>query len=531
MGNPAMPAPLCVLILKRRPEEAQSIESALHRFGYALKSQVIENKNQFLDALSQTDWDLVISGFELADFTVLEALDILGQAAPTIPLLLLSGTISEDAAVSVMDRGARDCIHPNRIQRLPLVVAREIETARSREDQKQAEKDREKYRRQLAEMVRNLPVGVYRRTPGPDGKFIMANPMIANIFGYSSVEDFLQCDFTTLFVDETDREQSYTNIARDGQVEGEVLRLKKRDGSHFLGLVTAQVVRNAMGDIEFIDGVIEDYTQRKVSEEALIQSEKMHSMGGLAAGMAHEINNPLAGIMQSAGVLSLRLTRDNPANLEAAEKAGTDLAAVRTYAEQRGLIDLLTRIQDSANRAAGIVHNMLHFARKSTSQVTLNHLGQVLDRAVALAEMDYDLKKKYDFRQIKIVREYEPRLPTVKCEESKLQQVFLNILSNGAEAMATSSATRNPQFTFRALKDNNMVRVEIEDNGPGMDTETSRHVFEPFFTTKPPGVGTGLGLSVSHFIVTDNHKGEIGVKTAPGQGSNFFIRLPIEVRP
>ena len=310
-----------------------------------------------------------------------------------------------------------------------------------------------------------------------------------------------------------------------------MLRLKKRDGSHFLGLVTAHVVRSATGDIEFIDGVIEDYTQRKVSEEALIQSEKMHSMGGLAAGMAHEINNPLAGIMQNAAVLSLRLTRDNPANLEAAEKAGTDLAAVRTYAEQRGLIDLLTRMQDSASRAAGIIHNMLHFARKSTSQVTLNHLGQVLDHAVALAEMDYDLKKKYDFRQIKIVREYEPQLPTVKCEESKLQQVFLNILSNGAEAMATSSATRNPQFTFRALKDDNMVRVEIEDNGPGMDAETSRHVFEPFFTTKPPGVGTGLGLSVSHFIVTDNHKGEIGVRTAPGQGSNFFIRLPIEVRP
>jgi len=176
-----MPALLRVLILKRRPEDAQSIETALHRFGFPLKSQVIENKNQFLDALNQTDWDLVISGFELADFTVLEALDILGQVAPTIPLLLLSGTISEDAAVSVMDRGARDCIHPNSIQRLPLVVAREIETARYREDQKQAEQDRETYRRQLTDLVRNLPVGVYRRTPGPDGKFVMANRRIANV--------------------------------------------------------------------------------------------------------------------------------------------------------------------------------------------------------------------------------------------------------------------------------------------------------------------------------------------------------------
>ena len=523
-----MPSPLHVLILKRRPEDAQPIETVLRQFGYALTSRVIATEQQFREVLSQAAWDMVISGFELADFTVLEALDRLGRTAPSIPLILFSGSISEAAAVTTMERGARDCIHPDSIQRLPLVVAREVETARRREDQRQAEKDRELYRRQLADLVRNLPVGVYRRTPGPNGTFVMANPMIANIFGYSSVEAFIKCDFADLFVEKTDREQSYATIARNGQVEGEVLRLKKRDGSHFLGLVTAHVVRKAEGDIEFIDGIIEDYTQRKVSEEALIQSEKMHSMGGLAAGMAHEINNPLAGIMQNAAVLSLRLTRENAANQEAAGQAGTDFTAVRAYAAQRGLIDLLTRIQDSANRAGGIVHNMLHYARKSTSEVTLNHLGQVLDRAVALAEMDYDLKKKYDFRQIKIVRDYEPHLPVVKCEERKLQQVFLNILSNGAEAMATNSATRNPQFTFRAFRDDNMVRVEIEDNGPGMDAETSRHVFEPFYTTKPAGVGTGLGLSVSHFIITNNHLGEIGVQTDPGQGANFFIRLPIE---
>ena len=523
-----MPAPLQVLILKKRREDVQAIETVLRGYGYTLTTRVIETARQLQGTLDLTAWDVIISGFELTNFTVLDALDILSEAAPTTPLILLSGSLSEDAAVTAMARGARDCIHPDSIGRLPLIAAREIETAGYLGDRNRVQMDRETHRLQLAELVRNLPVGVYRRTPGPDGKFIMANPRIASIFGYTSVKDFIQCDFATLFVDETDREKSYTNIARDGQVEGEVLRLKKRDGSHFLGLVTAHVVRNAEGDIEFIDGIIEDYTHRKVSEEALIQSEKMHSMGGLAAGMAHEINNPLAGIMQNAAVLSLRLSRDNPANLEAAEKAGIELAAIQTYAEQRGLIDLLNHIQDASGRAAGIVHNMLHFARKSTSQITLNHLGQVLDRAVALAETDYDLKKKYDFRQIKIVREYESHLPAVKCEEGKLQQVFLNILSNGAEAMATSSASRSPQFTLRAFRDDNMVRVEIEDNGPGMDAETSRHVFEPFFTTKPPGVGTGLGLSVSHFIITDNHKGEIGVHTGLGRGATFFVKIPID---
>ncbi|MCP3951095.1 MAG: PAS domain-containing protein, partial [Desulfobacterales bacterium] len=276
--------------------------------------------------------------------------------------------------------------------------------------------------RLVADLVRNLPVGVYRRTPGPDGKLVMANPTTAKIFGYPSVEDFIQCDFADLFVEKTDRKQSYETIARDGQVTGEILRLKKRDGTHFLGLVSAHLVCNDLGNIEFIDGIIEDYTRRKVSAEALIQSEKIHSMGGLAAGMAHEINNPLAGIMQNAALLQLRLTRDNPANRAAAAKAATNLAAIRAYAADRGLSELLAHIQDASNRAAGIVHNMLDFARKSTSETTPTNLGALLDRTVSLAETDYNLKKNYDFRQIEIVREYESGLPAVYCEESKIQQ-------------------------------------------------------------------------------------------------------------
>ncbi|MCP3951657.1 MAG: histidine kinase, partial [Desulfobacterales bacterium] len=151
----------------------------------------------------------------------------------------------------------------------------------------------------------------------------------------------------------------------------------------------------------------------------------------------------------------------------------------------------------------------------------------LLDRTVSLAETDYNLKKNYDFRQIEIVREYESGLPAVYCEESKIQQAFLNILSNGAEAMSVDAATLKPRFVIRALKDGDGVRVEIEDNGPGMDLKTRKHVFDPFFTTKPTCAGTGLGLSISHFIITDNHNGEIGVRPSPDRGSIFFIKLPV----
>lgn len=522
-----MHSTLHVLILKSHAEDARLVVDELHRSGYAVTSAVSDTTKDFRSALRDDSWDMVISGFNMADFTVLEALEILDQEAPGTPLVLFSGAVSEDMIIAAMRRGARDCIGPDSIRRLPLVVARESETARRRYDQALVAKSMAAYRRQLADLVKNLPVGVYRRTPGPDVKFIMANPMIAKIFGYRSVAEFIQCDFADLFVKKSDREQSYAKITRDGQVEGEVLPLKKKDGTHILGLVTAHVVRNVAGEIEFIDGIIEDYTQRKVSAEALIQSEKIHSMGGLAAGMAHEINNPLAGIMQNAALLQLRLTRDNPANRAAAAKAATNLAAIRAYAADRGLPALLAHIQDASNRAAGIVHNMLDFARKSTSKTTPTNLGALLDRTVSLAETDYNLKKNYDFRQIEIVREYESGLPAVYCEESKIQQVFLNILSNGAEAMSANTPTHQPRFVMRALQDGDMVRVEIEDNGPGLNQGTRKRVFEPFFTTKSTGAGTGLGLSISHFIITDNHNGEMGVRPAPDGGSIFFIKLPV----
>jgi signal transduction histidine kinase len=139
------------------------------------------------------------------------------------------------------------------------------------------------------------------------------------------------------------------------------------------------------------------------------------------------------------------------------------------------------------------------------------------------------LKKRYDFRQIEIVRDYAPDTPPVICQAGKMQQVFLKILRNGAEAMkGTQDAGRVPRFVLRVLPLGAVVRVEIEDNGPGMDEATRRRVFEPFFTTKPSGIGTGLGLSVSYFIVIQDHRGALSVQSQPGAGTSFIIELPVE---
>lgn len=273
---------------------------------------------------------------------------------------------------------------------------------------------------------------------------------------------------------------------------------------------------------------VDDVTERVRLEEMMIQSEKMMSVGGLAAGMAHEINNPLSGIMQNIQVVMDRISTDLPANVDAARSCGISLTALTAYMEQRNIIDMLQTVQSSAQRAAKIVENMLSFSRKGDTEKSPHNLTGLLDNTVELVGSDYDLKKKYDFKQIEIIREYEREMPKVLCEASKIQQVFLNLLKNGAQAMAENpDHSTLPRFVLRIRKEKNMARVEVEDTGPGMNDEVRKRLFEPFFTTKDVGAGTGLGLSVSYFIVTENHGGTMSVESSLGVGSNFIIRLPL----
>jgi signal transduction histidine kinase len=240
----------------------------------------------------------------------------------------------------------------------------------------------------------------------------------------------------------------------------------------------------------------------------------------------------LAGILQNIQVMQNRFKRDMPRNREAARQCGTTMEAVQDYIEQRGIATMMDSVMESGRRAAQIVENMLSFSRKSESKMVPHDLGILLDKTVELASNDYDLKKKYDFRSVEIVRQYDADVPNVPCEHSKIQQVFLNILKNGAQAMAEcrtgSCFSEKPAFFLRIKKENGMARIEIEDNGPGMDENTRKRVFEPFFTTKGVGTGTGLGLSVSYFIITENHKGTMAVESTPGKGTTFILRLPIK---
>lgn len=286
---------------------------------------------------------------------------------------------------------------------------------------------------------------------------------------------------------------------------------------------------------------LDDVTEKTHMEDMMVQTEKMLSVGGLAGGMAHELNNPLGGMVQGIQNIRRRFSSSLDKNISTATNLGLDLEKVRQYMHEREIDQMLDMISDAGQRASEIVNNMLRFTRRPENLVQATDLKALIDQTIELASVDYDLKKKYDFKNIEINCEFSSNLPYVSCIPGELQQVLLNLLRNSAQALSENkSPEKSPKITLRVglevgpgvepgVKHKKQhIRIEVEDNGSGMSAETQKRAFEPFYTTKPPGKGTGLGLSVSYYIIHDEHQGTINVESTPGKGTKFIIQLPVE---
>ncbi len=311
-----------------------------------------------------------------------------------------------------------------------------------------------------------------------------------------------------------------TEATRFGQLQHSArLSARLNDKNYLFDVMVYPLKQRGRGVVVRVD----DITERSRMEQKLVQSEKMLSLGGLAAGMAHEINNPLGAILQSAQNIERRIAADWPRNNQLAQQIGTDMEIIRRYLETQRIPDFLASIREAGERAASIVTDMLSFARPGTGELVVIDLAQAMDAAVRLATTDYNQKKKFDFRRIQIVREFDDKLPNVRAQRNQLEQVFLNLLINAAQALFDQPA---PQIVLRLLGRGNRAIIEVQDNGTGMDDSVRRRVFEPFFTTKEEGTGTGLGLSVSYFLITDQLHGTMEVESTLHVGSLFRIVLP-----
>ena len=247
------------------------------------------------------------------------------------------------------------------------------------------------------------------------------------------------------------------------------------------------------GDDELIlcSGV--DTSDRRRMEHQLTRTEKLSALGQLVAGVAHELNNPLTGVIGFSQVLGSR--PDCPPQVK------NDL-------------DLVVQ---NAKRCKSVVDNLLAFARQGRPERKPVGINALLDTTLDL--MSYHFKTA----SVKAAREYIGMLPPVMGDTNELQQVFVNIFSNAIHAI--SSVESAGTVTVKTHRMGKRVHIEISDDGPGMPPEVLERVFDPFYTTKPVGEGTGLGLSVCYGIVS-GHEGQIRAESAPGEGSTFIIELP-----
>ena len=316
-----------------------------------------------------------------------------------------------------------------------------------------------------------------------DHRVVDANESACRMFGYSC-DDLIALPAASLFS---------PDVAKTKMSEH---RFRRRDGTTFQGEVTTKAL---------VDGrfhcVVRDVTERKQVEAQLLLTDRMASLGRLASGVAHELNNPLAYVMLNLELVARKIAQLPPTTPEAIDPI------VRAVDDAR----------DGAERMRRIVRMMTAFGRGDEEATGPVDVNAVLDSAAEIATMQLR-------RQARLVRQYDAAAPA-RANAFRLGQVFVNLLVNAADALPEDAAESEIRLRTYTRGDDSVI-IEVSDNGVGIPAEVQARIFDPFFTTKPIGHGTGLGLSVCHAIVT-SFGGTLACESVPGEATTFRVVLPV----
>jgi two-component system NtrC family sensor kinase len=335
------------------------------------------------------------------------------------------------------------------------------------------------------------------------GKIIVFNEAATKVFGYSVDEALHHLNVRDIYPGnnayEVMRNLRSEKYGGKGKLQSYQIDVISKDGEIIPIFLNAAIVYEngkEVATIGFFHDLREELRMKEELQKTqlqLLQSEKMASLGKLAAGVAHQLNNPLGGITLFAKLI------------------------LEEYELEDGAKEDLNRILRDANRCRDTVKELLEFTRQTRHLMRPHDINQALARTLFLIE------SQTLFHNIGIVKEMDTSLPLVLSDIQQLYHLFMNIILNAAQAMEGKGTLTIKSFL---LPDGSKVCIEISDTGPGISQDNLPHIFEPFFTTKEEGKGTGLGLSLAYQIV-QNHGGHIRAESVPGKGTTFSIELPI----
>ena len=365
----------------------------------------------------------------------------------------------------------------------------------------------------LKYLVDNTPAIIYSTVPSGDFKMTFVSANALNVLGYRPEEMMADPNFWFDHIHPDDAPNIFSSLAlifTEGERAYEY-RFRTADGRYLWMHDKLRLIRDEQGAPLEVIGSLTDITDRKQMEETLVQAQNMASIGQLAAGVAHEINNPVGFVTSNIGTLgsyadTLFELVEHSATPEQRRQADFDFMKEDTAALLRESMDGLRRVRD-------IVQALKDFSEAGDSQWQPVDVHEGLDNALNTLANELRFKAK--------VEKYYGKLPLVRGLPGQLNQVFRNILLNAVQAIPEQGIIR-----IVTSCDRDSVAVRIQDNGVGIPPENLGRIFDPFFTTKPVGSGTGLGLYLAYGVV-HKHGGRINVISEPGKGSAFTVVLPI----